>query len=134
MCRFFDIQDPKWFISMCLVCSSILLQVIILVLSGVLVNTNILNRKRSNFLNIINNLVLILTGLLFGINICVNVFVQIDFSLIINKNRSNPHSSVLSFGPTNVPTLPMDIPESYWSSSSTMPPSTTTGLSDLTTN
>ena len=112
---------------MCLVLTSIFLQLIIFVLSGVLANNNLADKRKCNKLNIINNIVLILTGLLMGVNICVNVFVQIDFTAIFNKNRtlfdgadSPPSVFSLFDARTNAPTTPiMSIPDEYWSSSST---------------
>ncbi len=85
-----------------------------LILSGVLANNHIGDKKKARAMDIINNIVLVLTGVIFSINIVVNVFVQIDFSGMIAGNHSRQAYEEQAF-------MPISVPHEYWSSSSTIP-------------
>ncbi len=102
---FYNKEDPKWYISISLVATSLCCQIIMLILCGVLANNNLTDRNKSTYLNVINNIVLVLTGIIFCLNIIVNVFVQIDFTNLININTTKPSG------------FESIIPFNFWSSS-----------------
>ena len=75
----YDKSDPKWYISISLVTTSVFCQVFMLILCAILANNNLADKAKSNYLNVLNNIVLVMTGAIFCFNIIVNVFVQVDF-------------------------------------------------------
>jgi len=75
-----------------------------LILSGVLANNHIGDKKKARAMDIINNIILVLTGVIFSINIVVNVFVQIDLTGMVIGNTF----------------VPITVPHEFWSSSSTV--------------
>jgi hypothetical protein len=85
---FLDPSDPKWLISIILVSSSIVAQLIMLVILGVLANNNFANRAKKGFINVMHDIVLILTGIIFCVNVITSVFIQVDFTDILNKVTS----------------------------------------------
>jgi hypothetical protein len=85
---FLDPSDPKWLISIILVSSSIVAQLVMLVILGVLANNNFANRAKKGFINIMHDIVLILTGIIFCVNVITSVFIQVDFTEILNKVTS----------------------------------------------
>ncbi len=84
-----------------------------LILSGVLANNHIGDKKKARAMDIINNIILVLTGVIFSINIVVNVFVQIDLTGMVIGNNSKPNFEELAF-------VPITVPHEFWSSSSTV--------------
>ena len=62
-------KDPKWIISLVFVSASLISQVIILVLLGVLANNNLANRAKKSYLNVMNDIVLVLSGIIFALNV-----------------------------------------------------------------
>jgi hypothetical protein len=57
-------------------------------LSVVLGNKNIADKKTIFYANILNNVALGTSGILFCINIVVNVFIQIDINKMMNKQTT----------------------------------------------
>lgn len=82
---FIKTEDPKWVISIILVTASIISQVIMLVILGLLANSNLANKSKKWYINTMNNVVLVLTGVVFCLNIITNVFIQVDFTSILDK-------------------------------------------------
>ncbi|CAF0811382.1 unnamed protein product [Brachionus calyciflorus] len=81
-------KDPKWVISISLVVASIIAQLAILVICGYLANNTLANRAKKAYLEAMNNIVLVLTGVIFCLNIITNVFIQIDFTNNIEKAKT----------------------------------------------
>lgn len=73
-------RDPKWIISLIFVSASILSQVIILVLLGVLANNNLANRAKKSYINVMNDIVLVLSGIIFALNV-INIINKYQFKL-----------------------------------------------------
>lgn len=46
---------------------------------------NVADKKKVYYANIINNIALILSGILFCINILINVFIQMEATNLVNK-------------------------------------------------
>lgn len=82
-------KDPKWVISISMVVASIIAQCIILIILAYLAKNNLANKAKKPYLDIMNNVVLILTGIIFCLNIITNVFIQIDFTNLIENIGSN---------------------------------------------
>ena len=81
-------NDPKWIISISLVSTSIVAQLVILVILGYLANNTLANKAKKPYLDIMNNMVLVLTGIIFCLNIVTNVFIQIDFTDVLDKAKT----------------------------------------------
>jgi hypothetical protein len=75
--------------------SSLLGQVLLLALTGVLANKSLAIKKNISFTNVINNIVMILSGLLFCVNIIINVFIQIETSGSSDQNNLTSPSTVV---------------------------------------
>lgn len=73
-------ENRNWIVSISLVISSLFGQVLLLILTGVLANKNVAIKKNVYYTNIVNNMVLILSGILFCVNIIVNIFIQMETS------------------------------------------------------
>ena len=82
-------NDPKWIISIILVSISIIAQLVVLVILGYLANNTLANKAKKPYLNIMNDMVLVLTGIIFCLNIVSNVFIQIDFTDVLEKASAN---------------------------------------------
>lgn len=83
-----DVNDVKWWISVVLVATSVFAQIIMLMILGYLANKNLANRRKKSYINFMNNMALVLTGIVFVLNIVSNVLVQIDFTNILKKQPS----------------------------------------------
>jgi hypothetical protein len=82
-------RDPKWIVPFVLVCLSGLAQLLLLIFLAVLANFNLANHEKKNAINVLNNIVLALCGIVFCVNIVSNVFIQIDFAALLNKATSS---------------------------------------------
>lgn len=85
---FLNTKDPKWFISIILVVTSIILQLLTIFILAYLANNNLGDRLKRRYINTMNNVVLLMSGIIFVINIISNVFIQIDFTSILSKTTS----------------------------------------------
>lgn len=85
-----DTKDAKWWISVVLVSTSVLAQIIMLIVLGYLANNNLANRRKKSYINFMNNVALVLTGIVFVLNIITNVLVQIDFTNILKATPTAP--------------------------------------------
>lgn len=83
-----DTKDAKWWISLVLVGTSVLIQIIMLIVLGYLANNNLANRRKKSYINFMNNVALVLTGIVFVLNIIINVLVQIDFTNLLKPKAS----------------------------------------------
>ncbi|RNA11469.1 ninjurin-2-like isoform X1 [Brachionus plicatilis] len=82
-------KDPKWIISITLVIASIISQCVIFIILAYLAKNNLANKAKKPYLDAMNNVVLILTGIIFCLNVITNVFIQIDFTNILGSTVSN---------------------------------------------
>ncbi len=73
-------QDSLWIVSLVFVSISIIAQCLMAVLLGILANNSIADDSRRRFNNILNDIVLGLTGIVFVTNIITNVFIQVNIS------------------------------------------------------
>lgn len=88
---FIDQKDPKWWVSIVLVSTSIIAQVVMLLILGYLANNNLANRRKKSYINFMNNVALVLTGVVFCLNIITTVFIQIDFTNLTPKTSTLPN-------------------------------------------
>ena len=88
---FIDQKDPKWWVSIVLVSTSIIAQVVMLLILGYLANNNLANRRKKSYINFMNNVALVLTGVVFCLNIITTVFIQIDFTNLTPKASTLPN-------------------------------------------
>jgi hypothetical protein len=75
---FINTSDPKWFICIILICLSLTIQIIMLCFQGIITNSNIVDDLKKNFLNKLNNINLVLTAIVFCVNIFSNIFVHLN--------------------------------------------------------
>ena len=87
---FYDTNDPKWYVSIVLVSASLASQVLILGLLGVLAQKDLADRTKKTMINRMNNFVLLLTGIVFCLNIITNVFIQLDADKLQLATTSAP--------------------------------------------
>jgi hypothetical protein len=89
-------RDAKWLVPFVLVCFSGAAQLVLLVLLAILANCSLAitavgdgERRRRNGLAIVNTVVLVISGMVFCVNIVSNVFIQIDFAALLSKATSS---------------------------------------------
>ncbi len=75
-------RDALWIISLSLTIISIVAQLIMGIILGVLtkINSDINEHKQKRFIDYLNDIVLALTAIVSAINIMLNVFIQVDFA------------------------------------------------------
>ncbi len=84
-----------WIVSITLVTISIVAQLIMAVLLGLLARNNLADLKQKRVNNIMNNFVLVLTGIVFVTNIITNVFIQVDITDYLNSNGTSTTKKML---------------------------------------
>lgn len=82
------LNDTLWFISLILVSASITFQVLLAIFLSLLARNNLEDGKQKKTNERLNNLVLILTGIVFAINILTNILVQVDLENYERKNKT----------------------------------------------
>jgi hypothetical protein len=78
-------KDTLWIVSLTLVAISIVAQLIMAIFLGLLARNNLTDLKQKRVNNVMNNIVLVLTVIVFVTNIITNVFIQVDITDYINK-------------------------------------------------
>lgn len=80
-------RDALWIISLVLTLISIIAQLTMGIILGILArsNTDPKEKEGKTYIDHLNDIVLALTGIISAINIMLNVFVQVDFSDFLKK-------------------------------------------------
>ena len=84
-------KDPRWIVSIVFVSGSLLAQLIILILLGVLANNNLANRTKKSYLNVMNDVVLVLSGIIFALNVYI---LFIYFCIHLNEMQQQKQKTV----------------------------------------
>ncbi len=74
-----SLDKPKWYFALVLNASSIVLQIVVLILLGISANNRLTNKSKKTLLNNINNIVLLFAGFVFLISIISNIFIQVEY-------------------------------------------------------
>ena len=81
-------QDALWVVSLTLVSISIVAQLIMAIFLGLLARNDLADTRQQRTNNIMNNLVLVLTIIVFATNVITNVLIQVDITDFIKNSTA----------------------------------------------